>query len=66
MPKATLKKNIMAIIIASSLIHLFKTWQASYIFSTLTLLMYKMEKQMILFLPVAMSPPYGIALDPPQ
>lgn len=34
MPKAILKKNIMAITIASSLIHLFKTWQASYIFST--------------------------------
>lgn len=34
MPKAILKKNIMAIIIASSLNHLFKTWQASYIFST--------------------------------
>lgn len=44
MPKKTLKKNIMAIILATSPVHLFKTCQASYISFTLTLFMYKMEK----------------------
>lgn len=56
MPKATLKKNIMAISFCIS---------PSHITSTVTLFVYKIEKELINFLPVVVSPPHGIALHLP-